>query len=92
MDKVDSVGAFLVTVTLGEASNFVSIGSLPERDLAALTELMVIGELAGVGVEGVSAECKVCGRGVGLSGGSENDGACGSGDVAETLGEAEMGG
>ncbi len=87
-DEEHGVGSFLFAVALCEAANFVGIGVLPKGALAALTEFAVFSKLAGVGVERVSVQCEVSGRGVCGPCRSENSGVCDGGDVTQACGEA----
>jgi hypothetical protein len=43
-------------VAAAEASNFVGAGGAPESTFAAVAELGALGNLAGVGVEGIAVE------------------------------------
>jgi hypothetical protein len=74
---------FLFAVALCEAANFVGIGVLPKGAFAAVTEFAVFSKFAGVGVERVSVQGEVSGRGVYGPCRSENSGACGGRDVMQ---------
>jgi hypothetical protein len=58
-DEKDGVGANDVLVALGQSANFFGIRFVPNVAFATVGEFWVFGDLAGVGIEGVTVECIV---------------------------------
>jgi hypothetical protein len=59
INEEESIGAFGITKTLGQASNFLDVRGLPERSFAAFAQLFVLGDLIHIRVEGIAMKGKM---------------------------------
>ena len=97
-DHGTGTGGHISTVTLAEASDFVGAGGAPESTFAAVAEFGVLGDLAGVGIEGITMEgvVRMKGQLVGYDGGGGRNGGRSSrvkgGGVGAFAGEGEEAG
>lgn len=57
MNEDDGIGTFDCTVALGQASDFFSVGLLPQWAFAAFAELQVFSKFSGIWIERVAMEC-----------------------------------
>jgi hypothetical protein len=74
MDEKHCVCSFDVFIPLGEAADFFCIGVASDGAVAALTELAIFGDFAGVGVDCMSEVCD--GHAIRLVGAGRLRGTC----------------
>jgi hypothetical protein len=92
MDEEDGVGAFDGAESLREASDFVSVGGLPDGTFTALAEFAIFSDHASVGIYLMAMQGEVLKQqwagegGLGRSGVFVKEGSCAGGDVIQVFG------